>query len=73
MPARSKAQRQLMAIAEHHPEEVSSKNAGVLKMSQSQLHDFAATKEKKLPQRVKKTQPSPKYPDVHMYGRRRPS
>ncbi len=24
-------------------------------------------------QRVKKTQPSPKYPDVHMYGRRRPS
>ncbi len=24
-------------------------------------------------QRVKKTQSSPKYPDVHMYGRRRPS
>ena len=44
MPAKSKAQRELMAIAEHHPEQVSAKNAGVLKMSQGQLHDFAATK-----------------------------
>ncbi len=31
MSAKSKAQRKLMAIAEHHPEEVSAKNAGVLK------------------------------------------
>ena len=33
-----------MAIAEHHPSEVSKKNRGVLKMSHKQLHDFAATK-----------------------------
>ena len=44
MPAVSKAQRKLMAIAEHNPSSVSKKNRGVLKMSKSQLHDFAATK-----------------------------
>lgn len=44
MPAKSEKQRELMAIAEHHPEEVSDKNKGVLKMSHKQLHDFAATK-----------------------------
>jgi len=49
MPATSKAQRRLMAIAEHHPEQVYSKNRGVLKMSHGQLHDFAAVKEKPLP------------------------
>jgi hypothetical protein len=54
MPARSKAQRQLMAIAEHNPGAVSKKNRGVLSMSHEQLHDFAATSEKKLPKRVKK-------------------
>jgi hypothetical protein len=49
MPATSQAQRRLMAIAEHHPEEVYARNKGVLQMSGQQLHDFAATKEKKLP------------------------
>lgn len=44
MPAVRKAQRALMAIAEHNPSKVSKKNRGVLKMSKSQLHDFAATK-----------------------------
>ena len=44
MPARSVAQRELMAIAEHHPSMVKGKNRGVLKMSHSQLHDFAKTK-----------------------------
>jgi hypothetical protein len=38
-----------MAIAEHHPEELNKKNKGLLRMSHSQLHDFAATSEKKLP------------------------
>ena len=52
MPARSVVQRRLMAIAEHHPEEVSGKNKGVLSMSHKQLHDFAATSEKKLPRKV---------------------
>lgn len=49
MPAESTAQRRLMAIAEHHPEEVSAKNRGVLKMSHKELHEFADTKEGGLP------------------------
>lgn len=49
MPALSIKQRRLMAIAEHHPTQVSAKNKGVLKMSQRQLHDFASTKEARLP------------------------
>jgi hypothetical protein len=55
MPALSESQRKLMAIAEHHPEEVSEKNKGVLDMSHKQLHDFAATSEKGLPKHVHKT------------------
>lgn len=43
MPAVSDKQRKLMALAEHHPDQVSAKNRGVLSMSQGQLHDFAAT------------------------------
>ena len=54
MPSRSKAQRELMAIGEHHPSEVSAKNRGILKMSHQQLHDFASTKEKGLPEHVAK-------------------
>lgn len=53
MPALSAAQRRLMAIAEHHPGQVYAKNRGVLGMSKGQMHDFAATKEKGLPQHVK--------------------
>jgi hypothetical protein len=52
MPAKSVAQRQAMAIAEHKPEELYSRNKGLLSMSKSQLHDFAATREKGLPKRV---------------------
>ena len=44
MPARSIAQREAMAIAEHHPSKLNAKNRGLLKMSHQQLHDFAATK-----------------------------
>ncbi len=54
MPAKSEAQRRLMAIAEHHPEKLHKKNKGVAKMSKQQLHDFAATKEKGLPKKKKK-------------------
>ena len=42
-----------MALAEHNPSEVYARNKGVLSMSQQQLHDFAATKEKSLPKRKK--------------------
>jgi hypothetical protein len=52
MPAVSKNQRIATAIAEHHPEELNPENKGLLKMTHSQLHDFAATPQKGLPQRV---------------------
>jgi hypothetical protein len=57
MPAKSKAQQRLMAMAEHNPSAVSAKNKGVLKMSQQQLHDFASTKRTGLPKKVKKEKP----------------
>jgi hypothetical protein len=42
-----------MAIAEHSPGKLYAKNKGLLKMSHKQLHDFAATKRKGLPERKK--------------------
>jgi len=54
MPAKSKKQQQLMAIAEHSPEKVSAKNKGVLKMTHTQQHDYAATDTAGLPVQVKK-------------------
>jgi len=51
MPAVSQAQQRAMAIAEHDPSKLHAKNKGLLKMSHSQLHDFAATKRKGLPKR----------------------
>lgn len=53
MPAVSKAMREAMAIAEHHPEKLYKRNRGMLKMTHSQLHDFAATKERGLPKHKK--------------------
>lgn len=52
MPAKSKKMRQAMSIAEHHPEKLYSRNKGMLKMSHGQLHDFASTPEKGLPNKV---------------------
>lgn len=54
MPARSVAQRVAMAIAEHHPTKLLKRNKGLLKMSHKQLHEFAATPQAGLPERVKK-------------------
>ena len=54
MPAKSKKQRKLFAMAEHNPAKIYPRNKGVLKMSKSQLHDFAKTKEKGLPTMAKK-------------------
>jgi hypothetical protein len=42
-----------MAIAEHKPEELYPANKGILGMSKDSLHDFASTKEAKLPEKVK--------------------
>jgi len=44
MPAVSEDQREAMAIAEHNPSKLYPKNKAMLKMSKSQLHDFASTK-----------------------------
>lgn len=52
MPAKSKAQRVAMAIAEHHPDELYARNKGLKEMTHSQLHDFAATPEKHLPYKL---------------------
>ena len=51
MPALSKKQRRAMAIAEHEPNKLFKRNKGLKKMSKSQLHDFASTKEKGLPKK----------------------
>lgn len=49
MPSTSQAQQKMMAIAEHHPEELYERNKGAAYMSHSQLHDFASTPRKHLP------------------------
>jgi len=54
MPAVSKKQRRAMAIAEHNPERLYSRNKGLADMSQKQLHEFAKTKEKKLPRKKRR-------------------
>jgi hypothetical protein len=54
MPAVSKKQRKVTAIAEHHPEALFKRNKGLAKMSKKALHEFAETKEKKLPTKVKR-------------------
>ena len=54
MPARSAVQQEAMAIAEHAPEKLYARNAGLLRMTHQQLHDFASTKHAGLPQRIGK-------------------
>ena len=54
MPAVSKTQRVAMAIAEHEPGKLYTRNKGLKKMSKSQLHDYASTPEKGLPKKKKK-------------------
>ena len=54
MPAKSKKQQQMMAIAEHTPEKLYARNRGALSMSKEELHKFSATKRKGLPLRTKK-------------------
>lgn len=49
MPAESKKQRRLMAIAEHHPEILYARNKGVLNMSKEEMHKYSTTEEKGLP------------------------
>jgi len=43
-----------MAIAAHHPEALFKRNKGLRRMTPEQLHEFASTEEKGLPQRVRR-------------------
>jgi len=61
MPAKSKKQRRMMAIAEHHPEELYKRNKGVAKMGKKKLHEFTAVKEKGLPLKKKRRTTSTGY------------
>ena len=54
MPAKSKAQQRLMAIAKHSPEKVYAENKGVLGMSKKSLSEFASTPRKELPEKTPK-------------------
>lgn len=54
MPAESVAQRRAMAIAKHHPEKLYARNRAMLKMTKSQLHEYASTKEAHLPQKARR-------------------
>jgi len=54
MPALSKKQRELMAIAEHHPEQLHAANRGLLMMNLSDLAKLAGTRERGLLVRAKK-------------------
>jgi hypothetical protein len=54
MPSVSRAQQAAMSIAEHNPSKLNPKNRGLLKMSKSKLHEFAATKLKGLPEHAPK-------------------
>ena len=62
MPSVSKAQRRLIGLAEHHPEQVSAENRSILSMKHSDMHDFASTKEKGLPEHVAKKASGPRFP-----------
>lgn len=57
MPATSKAQQRFFGMAEHNP---GAMKGPMPKMSKGQMHDFAATKTAKLPERKgdSKTKPS---------------
>lgn len=55
MPAKSAAQQIAMAIAEHNPSKLYKRNKGLLKMTHTQLHDFASTKRGGLPKRANKS------------------
>lgn len=55
MPSKSQAQQIAMAIAEHNPSKLHKNNRGLLKMSLTQLHDFASTPRKQLVKRISKS------------------
>jgi hypothetical protein len=61
MPAKSKAQQRLFAIAEHNPSALYAKNAKLADLPQSTKHEFAATKVKGKPEHVKASKTTNRY------------
>lgn len=55
MPAKSKSQQRLMAMALHNPDAISEENRGVLSMSDEDKEHFARTPRKGLPRHVRKS------------------
>ena len=51
MPSLSKAQRRVAAIAEHNPDKLYKRNRGMLGMGKEELHIYASTPEKGLPEK----------------------
>lgn len=51
MPAVSKKQQQVMAIAEHEPQKLYKRNRGLLGMGKKKLSEFASTPLRGLPER----------------------
>jgi hypothetical protein len=54
MPSESKAQQAATAIAEHDPSKLYKRNRKLLQMTHRQLHDFASTSTRDLPDKKKK-------------------
>ncbi len=54
MPSESKKQQIATAIALHDPEKLYKRNQGLADMSHDQLHDFASTPRKGLPESAPK-------------------
>ncbi|MFA5152218.1 MAG: hypothetical protein WC554_06665 [Clostridia bacterium] len=52
MPAKSEAQRRLMALALHSPSKVRKKNKGVLGMDKKSLQDFVKAPVAKKPKNI---------------------
>lgn len=64
MPAKSKAQQKLFAIADHDPSALKSKNKSLAKLSKKTLHEFAATPSKSLPEHTKSQKTRARYADT---------
>ena len=55
MPATSRAQQKLFAVALHHPGSLSAKNRALAMLPMKTLRDFASTATKRLPTHIKRS------------------
>jgi len=60
MPVKSKKQRRAIVIAEHAPEKLYKRNRGLKKMTKKDMHDYASTPEKGLPNKAMRKVPKRK-------------